>query len=126
MVKDNFRIIEILEQYQFPVTDVQALESFGSRDGFQRITNENLEGMVVFFKQYPEDFDEVLPIMTDDNSNYFCVYYKGDYKGKVCHLSHDEIDLTPRFKSIESLIHVIRTHPQSWDFGELPERSFDF
>ena len=121
MVKDNFRIIEVLKQYQFPVIDVQALESFVSRDGFQRITNENLEGMVVFFKQYTEDFDEILPIMTDDNSNYFCVYYKGDNKEKVCYLNHDEIDLTPRFKSIESLIHVIGTHPESWDFEELPE-----
>lgn len=126
MVKDNFRIIEVLKQYHFPATDVQVLESFASRDGFQRITNEDLEGMLVFFKQYADDFDEVIPIMTDDNSNYFCVYYKGDNKGKVCYLSHDEIDLTPRFKSIESLFNVIEVHPEAWDFEELPEDSFDF
>lgn len=126
MVKDDFRIIEVLKQYQFTVTDVQALESFVSRDGFQKITNKGLDGMMVFFKQYPDDFDEVLPIMTDDNSNYFCVYYKGDNKEKVCYLNHDEIDLTPCFKSIASLIHVIGTHPESWDFEELPEGVFDF
>ena len=125
MVKDDFRIIELLKQHQFPKIDVQALESFESRDGFQRITNKNLDGMIVFFEQYPEDYENVLPVMTDDNSNYLCVYYKGDDKGKVCHLSHDEIDLTPRFKSIESLIHVIKTNPEAWDFEELPEKSFD-
>lgn len=126
MVNDDFRIIELLKQYQFSEIDVQAFESFGSRDGFQKITDEDLEGMLVFFKQYPEDFNKVLPIMTDDNSNYLCVYFKGDHKGKVCHLSHDEIDLTPRFKSIESLIHVIETNPECWDFEELPKGSLDF
>lgn len=126
MVKEDFRIIELLKQYQFPTIDVQALERFESRDGFQRITDEDLQGMIVFFDQYPEDYENVLPMMTDDNSNYLCVYYKGDDKGKVCHLSHDEIDLTPRFKSIESLIHVIKANPEAWDFEELPEESLDF
>lgn len=126
MVKEDFRIIELLKQYQFPTIDVQALERFESRDGFQRITDEDLEGMIAFFEQYPEDYENILPMMTDDNSNYLCVYYKGDDKGKVCHLSHDEIDLTSRFKSIESLIHVIKANPEAWDFEELPEKSFDF
>lgn len=126
MVKDDFRIIELLKQHQFAAVDVQALENFGSRDGFQKITNEDLEGMLVFFEQYPEDYENILPIMTDGNSNYLCVYYKGNDKGKVCHLSHDEIDLTPRFKSIESIIHVIKANPEAWDFEELPEEFFDF
>lgn len=126
MVREDLRIIELLKQHQFPPVDVQALENFGSRDGFQSITNEALTGMLAFFEQYPLEYENLLPIMTDDNSNYLCVYFKGNDKGKVCHLSHDEIDLTPRFKSIESLIHIIINNPEAWDFEELPEESFDF
>ena len=118
---DNSRIIQVLKQCQFPIIDVMALEAFVSRDGFQRISNDGLAAMTLFFKQHPEDFEELLPIMTDDNSNFLCVYHKGANKGKVCYLSHQEIDLRPKFTSIESLIHVVAAHPECWDFEELPE-----
>ena len=126
MVGEDLRIIELLKQHQFSALDIESLEDFKSRDGFQRIKDEDLAGMTVFFEQYPQDYGNLLPIMTDDNSNYLCVYFRGAEREKVCHLSHDEIDLTPRFKSIERLIHVIITNPEAWDFEEIPQESFDF
>ncbi|SHG43401.1 SMI1/KNR4 family protein [Pedobacter caeni] len=126
MEAGGFKIIQLLKEYSFLVTDVQSLENFESRDGFEIITDQDLEGMIDFFKQYPDDFEDLLPIITDGNSNYLCVYFKGNDKGKVCHLSHDEMDLSPRFKNIENLIKTINANPEAWDFEELPDGSFDF
>jgi len=120
------KIIALLKQYQISDSDSYALENFKSRDGFQVITDDDLEGMMKFFDQYPTDFEGILPIMTDDNSNYLCVYYTGEDKDKVCYLSHDEINLAPKFKSIESLIHIVNENPEAWDFHELPDANLDF
>jgi hypothetical protein len=118
-------IIKLLVQHQFPAGDINALETFASRDGFQVITDKELDGMWAFFKQYPEDFEDLLPIITDGNSNYLCVYYRGEFTGHVCFLSHDEMNLSPRIASIKRLIAIINAHPTAWDFMDLPDDELD-
>jgi len=107
MVEDNNKILDFLEENHFPEADVSALRGFQSRDGFQVIKDEDLSGMLHFFSQYPVDYEGIIPFMTDDNSNYLCVYFEGKDRGKVCYLSHDEYDLTPRFSSIKKLIGIV-------------------
>lgn len=118
---ERLKIIQLLVHHQFPAGDINALETFGSRDGFQVITDKELDDMLAFFKQYPEDFEDLFPIMTDDHSNYLCVYYKGAFTGNVCYLSHDEMNLSPRIAGIGRLIAIINAHPGAWDFTDLPD-----
>lgn len=113
-------ITALLANYGFSEKDREALENFQSRDGFQVINDQDLVAMLDYFKQYPEDFQQLIPIITDGNSNYLCASFQGTDFGKVCYLSHDEADLTMVFSSIASLINVIENHPEAWDFPEIP------
>ncbi|MEJ2884263.1 SMI1/KNR4 family protein [Pedobacter sp. GR22-6] len=114
-----------LKQYGFPEKDLRALVNFKSRDGFQVIDDQDLSSMLNFFQQYPEDFQHLIPIMSDGNSNYLCVSFHQTDFGKICYLSHDEIDLTPVFSSISQLISVIESHSEAWDFPEIPPSAHD-
>lgn len=116
---ENKKIIRLLQQFHLPSKDIAALEQFISRDGFQVITDEDLDGMLDFFRQYPDDFEEILPIITDGNSNYLCVYYKGTFSGQVCYLSHNGMNLSPQYNDITHLITVIHAHPEAWDFMDI-------
>ncbi|EDM35109.1 hypothetical protein PBAL39_16546 [Pedobacter sp. BAL39] len=118
-------IIALVWQHGFSDEDREALENFKSRDGFELISDQDLKGMLAFFKQYPDDFEDLIPIMTDNNSNYICVYFQGQHFGKVCYLSHDEMDLTPFFSSIRVLVEVINRYPEAWDFPEIPADAYD-
>lgn len=82
--------------------------------------------MLEFFNQYSDVFENILPIMADNNSNYLCVYFQGENKGKACYLSHDEIDLSPQFNNIGSLIKAINNNPDSWDFTDIPKECLDY
>jgi len=114
----------ILEQYSFPESDIKAIENFTNRDGFQLLEKGEFNDMINFFKQYPEDFQEIIPIMTDQNSNFICVYIKGENLYKVCYLNHDEINLYPKFKNIYDLIETINNNPGCWDITELDDSVF--
>ena len=82
-----------------------------------------------FFNDYTL-FNDLKVILTDENSNYWCVFVGGARKGMVCHLDHEEQDQQqPRFKSISRLLEVIEQHKEAYDFDELkelPENVFDF
>lgn len=112
-------ITDLLNTYQFPSKDVDALGTFISRDGFIILEQEEFESMTSFFSEYPDDFSELLPIMTDNNSNYICVYYVGNYQYQVALLNHDEMDLLPIYSNIYELITVIQRHPECYDIEDI-------
>ena len=93
------------------------------RDGFIAVEDKDFEEMQDFFNDYKV-------ILTDENSNYWCVFVGGARKGMVCHLDHEFQDQQqPRFKSISRLLEVIEQHKEAYDFYELKELSenvFDF
>lgn len=114
----------ILEQYFFPESDIEAVEDFTSRDGFELIEKKEFTEILNFFKQNSNDFGEIIPLMTDNQSNYICTYIKGEYKFTVCYLNHDEINLYPKFKNISDLIKIINDNPDCWDITEFEDSVF--
>lgn len=46
--------------------------------------------------------DALRAFWTDDHSNYACLYIAGPLEGKICLFMHDEPDLAPAFRSIQS------------------------
>ncbi len=105
--------------------DLKKLEGFNSRDGFVLVTESDFNDMLEYFKQYAV-YDNLIPILTDNNSNYWCLYVNGYLKGMVCYLSHDELSLEPKFIGISELINKIDENPDAYDFDELDTQVFDF
>nr|WP_018883936.1 hypothetical protein [Paenibacillus massiliensis] len=61
-------------------------------------------------------FEELLPLWTNDHSDYIGVYASGILRGKVCHISHEETDLSPGFRSVETFLTAVQQYPeQDWE-----------
>lgn len=58
-------------------------------------------------------FNNLVPLFSDDNSNYAAVYVGGPMKNKICYLDHEETDISPVFRSINSFVQAIRQNPES-------------
>jgi cell wall assembly regulator SMI1 len=50
-------------------------------------------------------------LWTDDESNFVSLYLKGPLKGRVCLLSQEDADLSPRFFSVASFLNALLEHP---------------
>lgn len=116
---------KILKENGFPVTAIAALEKLDSRDGFEPLEADDLEETMEFFEEQPV-LAELVPILTDNNSNYICAYKSGPLAGKVCYFSHEETSLDPKFRNIENLVTAIAGNPDSGDFTELPVEILDY
>lgn len=116
---------KILKKNGFPVTAIAALEKLDSRDGFEPLEADDLEEMMEFFGEQPV-LAELVPILTDNNSNYICTYKSGPLVGKICYFNHGETSLEPKFRNIENLVTAISVNPGSRDFTELPEEILDY
>ena len=130
------KVFDELKKAGIDNKDIEQLEKFygeerfiRGRDGFIAVEDEDFEGMQDFFNDYTL-FNDLRVILTDENSNYWCVFVAGARKGMVCHLDHEFQDQQqPRFKSISRLLEVIEQHEEAYDFYELkdlPENVFDF
>jgi len=65
------------------------------------------------------NISEVLPLWTDDSSNYVGVYMFGPQTGKVCFINHEEIDLSPVYPNVHTFIKILLENSES-DWYELP------
>lgn len=118
-------IREEFTKYGIDKAIIDKLESFESRDGFAMLDEEDFEKMQDYLKEFPV-YQYLVPVLTDGNSNYWCLYVDGPLKNMVCHLSHDELCLEPRFRNISSLIDAINDHCDSYDFYDFEDDFFDF
>jgi len=117
--------MEHFSKYEIEKDDLKNLLNYESRDGFELIQKDDFESMLEYFEQY-EIYGNLIPILTDNNSNYWCLYVGGKLKGTVCHLSHDEVNLEPKFKNITKLINTIDKNPDAYDFNEFHVQVFDY
>ncbi|WP_182914658.1 hypothetical protein [Paenibacillus thiaminolyticus] len=63
-----------------------------------------------------EEFQDILPLWSDDNSNYVGLYCRGPLQNKVCYISHEETDLSPGFRSVSSFLASLEQSPDlDWD-----------
>jgi hypothetical protein len=115
----------MLTDFGFDKSALTAIENYNSRNGFSLIDNDEYKSITGYFAQYPM-YKDIIPIMTDNQSNYICVYKSGALFGKVCHVSHEEVSMEPKFRSIENLIATINQNPDSWEWLDLPESTFDY
>lgn len=63
-------------------------------------------------------FKNILPLWADDNSNYIGLYYDGPLSYKVCYINHEETDISPGFRNVESFIRELEKNPD-YDWFDL-------
>lgn len=85
-------------------------------DFFLRVlSHEEIVEMLEFMSDL-DGFQDLLPIWTDDNSNYVCMYYRGPLSYRVCYMNHEETDLSPGYRNVGTFIAALEPNPQSeWD-----------
>jgi hypothetical protein len=118
-------IKDVLINYGFDNATISKLESFESRDGFIVLNEEEFEEMQNYLNEFPV-YQFLVPITTDGNSNYWCLYADGPLKNMLCHVGHDEPSLEPRFRNLSSLIDAINSHPDCSDINDFEDTIFDF
>lgn len=118
-------MIEKLNKFDLNTSEIEKLKAFQSRDGFVLLDDAEFGEMENYFSQFPI-YKNLVALLTDENSNYWCINVSGPMKGMICYLSHDEPNLEPKFKDISSFLKVIDENPEAYDFYDLEETSFDF
>ena len=68
---------------------------------------------------------ELLPIFTNNESDFVGVYTMGLLKGKVALVIHDALDFTPAFSSIQSFLKVIEQYNFD-DWYNIPKTDCDY
>ena len=52
--------------------------------------------------------DKLLPILNYDKNDFAAIYLDGELKGMICIIKHDELDKSPSYTSIWSLLEAIK------------------
>ncbi len=117
--------MDYFSKFDISKEDLKKLKNYESRDGFVIVERSEFNDILEYFEQY-QVYDDLIPILTDNNSNYWCMYIKGALNGMICYLSHDELNLEPKFAGISSLINAIENHPEAYDYSEFDIKVFDF
>ncbi|KAF6582359.1 HEAT repeat domain-containing protein [Paenibacillus sp. EKM211P] len=61
-------------------------------------------------------FKHIVPLWTDDHSNYVGLYVEGPLAYKLCYINHQETDLSPMYRSTASLIAELEQNPElDWE-----------
>lgn len=85
-------------------------------DFYLRIMNTDETTELMEFMSDIEEFQNIIPLWTDDNSNYVGFYYQGPIKYRVCYVSHEETDLSPAFRSLHTFIAALEQNADlDWD-----------
>lgn len=118
-------MIDKLKEFNISKDEIEKLKNFRSRDGFIILEDNEFNNMQSYFDQFPV-YKNITAILTDGNSNYWCVYVDTTMKGMVCYLSHDELNLEPKFRSISNFIDTIENNLDVFDFDDFNENHFEF
>lgn len=87
-----------------------------ARDYILRLLNQEEMAEMLEFMSDLDGFQDLIPVWTDDNSNYVCIYGRGPLSHRVCYMNHEETDLSPGFRSVGSFLAALETDPQNdWD-----------
>ncbi|MEY8744400.1 HEAT repeat domain-containing protein [Bacillales bacterium AN1005] len=70
------------------------------------------------FMSEMEVYQGIIPLWTDDHSNYIGLQVQGACQYRISYINHEETDVSPGFRSVQSFISKLEQHP-SYDWDEL-------
>ncbi|MGZ7443250.1 HEAT repeat domain-containing protein [Paenibacillus sp. TH7-28] len=82
------------------------------------LSHDEIAELHQFMSDMDEIFQSMIPVWTDDNSNYVGIYFNGPLSYRVCYLNHEETDLSPAFRSAGSFIAALE-QDSNHDWGDL-------
>lgn len=115
----------VLRRHGIADADVAKLAAFESRNGFSVLSKDEFDEMRKYFGDFPV-YQFLVPLLTDNNSNYYCLYVDGPLKNMTCYLNHEELDLAPRFRSLASFLDAVADYPHRFGTDDFEARFFDF
>lgn len=63
-----------------------------------------------------EVYQDIIPLWTDDHSNYIGLQVQGACQYRISYIDHEETDVSPGFRSVSSFIAELEQHPSFyWD-----------
>lgn len=107
-------MIEKLNKFDLNTSEIEKLTAYQSRDGFVLLYDAEFDEIENYFSHFPI-YKNLVALLTDENSNYWCINVSGPMKGMICYLSHDEPNLEPKFKNISSFLKVIDENPAEFN-----------
>jgi hypothetical protein len=101
---------QALAAHSIPGSAIAQLTTFEPRDGLSGLDELEFKQMQEYFGSFPV-YQFLVPLLTDCNSNYWCLYVGGPLKNMICYVSHEEVDLAPRFRSLASFLAALKRRP---------------
>ena len=116
---------QALAAHGIPGSAIAQLAAFESRDGLSGLDEVEFGQMREYFGDFPV-YQFLVPLLADGNSNYWCLYVGGPLKDMLCYVSHEEVDLAPRFRSLASFLAALNAQAVRDDPGDFSAALFDF
>ena len=111
----------ICKKYQL---DSDFLKEFTPKGNVRLMQEEELSTTQEWLSAYSLGA-ELLPIFTNNESDFVAVYTTGLLKGKVALVIHDALDFNPVFNSIQSFLKVIQEYNFD-DWYNIPKTDCDY
>ncbi|MGG4502054.1 HEAT repeat domain-containing protein [Paenibacillus polymyxa] len=113
---------EVLERQAIDLPDdtLEALlihrkKQEGQKVQLRLLSEQELAESIEWMAQI-EVFKYIIPLWTDDHSNYVGLYVEGPLAYKLCYINHEETDLSPMYRSTASLIAELEQNPElDWE-----------
>lgn len=114
--KELFNRLSIIMPYDLiDVLESHKVKQNASDFSFRLMNLEEIIELIEFMSSI-EVYHNIIPLWTDDNSNYVGVYYQGPLKYRVCYIDHEETDISPGFRSLSAFIYSLEQDPDfDWD-----------
>lgn len=78
-----------------------------------------------FLAQVPA-FSDLALVLTNGNSDYWCVFVRGPLHGRVCYLGHDEPDIAPCYRRLAHLVDALNVCPDACELYDIDRTQMDF
>lgn len=95
--------------------DPQPLQDFRPRGGVIFMSDKEREVTLKWIAQYNLDF-ELLPLFSNQESDFVAIYTTGFLKDKVVIIRHDEAVFAPQFRSLDSFLKAYEKAAMQADF----------
>ena len=95
--------------------DPQPLQDFRPRGGVILMSDKEREVTLKWIAQYNLDF-ELLPLFSNQESDFVAIYTTGFLKDKVVIIRHDEGVFAPQFRSLDSFLKAYEKAAMQADF----------
>lgn len=116
---------QALAAHGIPSSGIAQLTAFEARNGLSVLDEAEFKQMQEYFDSFPVH-QFLVPLLADGNSNYWCLYVGGPLKNMICYVSHEEVDLASRFRSLASFVAASNAQPTGDDPGDIAAALFDF